>query len=213
MSHDDLDRHLDEQLRAAFAPPSPDRLAALVREAAEPPRRSLPVPILLLGAAAALLLAFAIGRWSAPSAAVSSSSAGPAAASGEELGAMWVAAYEDAVERGFVNCGGGGCAMEGFDLAGACRQRFSAPLQVAADAEVEVVGAYDGLPTGGYMTLLTESKNRPVCVFVLPRSEDPKVELPPGKPFHLARRAVGDLVLYALSEVPGEQALGEFIAP
>ena len=211
MSHDDLDRHLDEQLRAAFAPPSPDRLAALVREAAEPRRRSLPVPILLLGAAAALLLAFAIGRWSAPSA--STSSTGPAAVSGEELGAMWVAAYEDAVDRGFMNSCGAGCAMEGFDLAGACRQRFSAPLQVAADAEVEIVGAYDGLPTGGCMTLLTESKDRPVCVFVLPRSEDPNVELPPGKPFHLARRAVGDLVLYALSEVPGEQALGEFIAP
>ena len=80
-------------------------------------------------------------------------------------------------------------------------------------AGVRVHGAYAGLSTGGTMALLAETGVTPVCVFVVPRAQDRRVELPPGAEFHLARREVGELVLYALSKSPGSSALAAFVAP
>ncbi len=204
MSHDDdLDRRLDEQLRAAFTPLPPERLREFAANAVSPsPTRPL-WPIWLLATAALCMLTFVLAQ------------AGDSAPRSESvsLGSMWVAAYEDAMDRGFSNCCDGSCGMRELGLAQTCEQRLDVRLEVAAGAEVELVGAYHGLPTGGCMTLLAETGTTPVCVFVIPRAEDRGIELPVGKSLHLARREVGKLVLYALSESPASAALGDFVAP
>ncbi|MCA8973073.1 MAG: hypothetical protein KDC98_00045 [Planctomycetes bacterium] len=203
MNHDDeLDCRLDEQLRAAFAPPPRERLRALATGAVRPRRGPAPWPVWMLLTAAACMLTWVSAR-SLES--VSKPEEAP-------LGSMWAAAYEDAVQRGLANCCPGGCGG-GFDLAQACRQRFDAQLRMAGDANVELLGAYEGLPTGECMALLAAAGGAPVCLFVLPRAEDRRVELPSGKPFHLSRREVGDLILYAVSESPGSTALDEFVLP
>tara|TARA_R110002094_G_scaffold87907_2_gene91371 strand:+ start:110 stop:721 length:612 start_codon:yes stop_codon:yes gene_type:complete len=199
---DELDSRLDEQLRAAFAPPPRERIREIAASVVSPVVVRPSWPVWLLATAALCMLTWVFAR-----------SADHAPRAGDApLGSMWVAAYEDAVERGLANCCPGGCGG-GFDFAQACRQRFEARLEIAADAAVELVGAYEGLPTGGCMTLLAAADGEPVCVFVLPRAEDRRVELPADKSLHLSRRELGDLILYALSGSPGQNALGSFIAP
>lgn len=209
MSHDpQADRHLDEQLRAAFAPLPADRLAAIARAGISPPQPRAPWLTWLLATAALCLLTFVLSR-DGDGATEVGRGGDPA------LGAMWAAAYDDATGRGLANCcgGAGGCAMGGFDLDAACRARFEAPLGVTAGSGLRLVGAYEGLPTGGCMALLAESEQVPMCVFVMRREHDRGVVLPADKVLTLARREVGDLVVYGVSRVPLHAALDEFVVP
>jgi hypothetical protein len=63
------------------------------------------------------------------------------------------------------------------------------------------------------MAVLAKHGSEPVCVCVVRAEQDPHVELPPGCALHLARREVGDLVLYALSQSPAPAALEQFVVP
>lgn len=201
-----LDRQLDEQqldqqLRGAFVPPSEDVMAAVARNAVHMPRPIARWPWFL--AAAALLVVALL--WTARP-----QRRGPEGHDGQQLGAMWAAAYDDAVAQGF---GGVGCCQVGLDLPKACHERFSCGLEVARDSHVSVLGTYSGLPTGGSMTLLANAAGAPVCVCVVPAKNDPRVELPVASALHLARRELGDLVLYSLSRSPMTAALDAFVVP
>ncbi|MBX3462958.1 MAG: hypothetical protein KF830_07290 [Planctomycetes bacterium] len=193
----DLDRSIDQALRAALAPPPAAAFALLARRASgrRAPWRRWPWA---LAAAAALLvgalvLALQPGR--------------PTPRSGVELGALWVAAYEHAMGQGFE--GGPCCDLVG-DLPQACQERFATQLDIAA-GPVRMLGCYCGLPTGGCMTLLVRHDGTPVCVFVLPRTEDPRPALPAGSRYDLARRELGDVVVYALSESVSAATVAEFL--
>jgi len=199
--HDELDRNLDDQLRAAFAPPPAAAFASQAAAVAQRPVHRPGWPW-LLAAAALLLVAF---LW------FDRPARGPEGHDGRELGAMWAAAYEDAVARGFSS--GGGCCEPGFDLRSACQQQFATRLELASAGGVSLVGGYCGLSTGGCMAVLAKQGSEPVCVCVVKKDQDPHVELPPGSPLHLARREVGDLVLYALSQSPAPAALEQFTVP
>ena len=192
-----LDDRLDAELRAAFAPPPAAEFAAMATRVAGPaPRRW---PWLLAAAAALLVVALWSLRESPPS----------ASPRGHEVGAMWLAAFEHALADGFA---GGSCCEPDLDLGRECEARFAARLDLLPSA-VRLLGCYCGLPTGGCMAVLARTNDTPVCVYVLPRSEDPRPQLPAGCRFDLARREVGDLVLYAISESVSAATLAEFVAP
>lgn len=195
------DAKLDAALRAAFAPPPPEQFAALARQAAGPSPRGRIWPWLV---AAAALLVVALLLLREPPA------RGPEGHDGHELGAMWAAAYDDAVAKGF---GEVSCCQVGLDLPHACRERFACGFDVAHGSDVALLGTYSGRPTGGSMTLLARIGGAPVCVCVVPEQHDPRVALPKGSDLHLARREVGDLVLYALSKMPAPGALDAFVVP
>lgn len=193
--HDDA--RLDSELRTAFAAPPAATFAAIAARVAAPrPQRW---PWLL----AAALLALTVTLWLTR---LDRSARQP---DGRALGAMWVAAYEHALADGFA---GGSCCEPGIDLRQACEQRFAAQLDLAPSA-VRLLGCYCGLPTGGCMALLARTNDTPVCVYVLPRETDPRPSLPAGSRFELARREVGELVLYAISESVSAATLAEFVAP
>lgn len=197
MNEHELDARLERELRQAFAPPPAHTFAAAAaRVAASKPRRW---PWLV---AAAAVVAIAAVAW------LQRPRHEPAP-SGRELGAMWVAAYEHALSEGFA---GDSCCDRDVDLRRACEERFAARLDLSPSA-VQLLGCYCGLPTGGCMALLTLHGGTPVSVFVLPRAEDPGPQLPPDTRFDLARREVGDLVLYALSESKSAATLVEFVGP
>jgi hypothetical protein len=200
---DALDSALDERLRAEFAPPPPDVFAGAAEqvERRARPRANRRWP--WLAAAAALVVVVVI-------AAVRRPPRGPEGHDGRTLGAMWVAAFEDARAHGFA---GPSCCRPGVDLAEACREMYAVALELRSGSGVSLRGCYCGLPTGGCMALLTESGGAPVCVYVVPRRRDPGVELPAGSALHLARREVGGLVLYALSESPARAVLTGFTVP
>lgn len=205
MNDDENDR-LDAMLRDAFAPPPREtfeRAARAAIPAAPAPRlqpRIATWPLLL--AAAALFATLLLALWPARR--------GPEGHDGDQLGALWAAAYEHALATGFA---GGSCCEGALDLASVCRQRFATPLQLAQGSDVALHGTYCGLPTGGCMTLLASAGGDPVCVYVVPRSQDPRVELPPDSPLCLERRELDDLVLYALSRSPAAAALRQFTVP
>lgn len=196
-----FDRQLDDSLRGAFVPPSADVMAAVAQNASRAPRPVARWPWLL---AAAALLAIAL-LWT-----MRPSRVGPEGHDGQQLGAMWAAAYDDAVAQGF---GGIDCCQVGLDLPKACQERFSCGLDVVRGSHVSVLGSYSGLPTGGSMTLLASAAGAPVCVCVVPAKNDPRVALPAQSPLHLERRELGGLVLYSLSRLPRTTALDAFVLP
>jgi hypothetical protein len=201
MNEQELDRQLDESLRAAFVPPSVDVMAAVARDAMHTPRPVRRWPWFVAAAALLVVTLFLVAR---------PQLRGPEGHDGQQLGAMWAAAYDDAVAQGF---GGVGCCQMGVDVRKACHERFSCGLDLARDSHVSVLGSYSGLPTGGSMTLLTNASGAPVCVCVVPAKNDPRVELPVASNLHLARRELGDLVLYSLSRSPTTAALDAFVLP
>ena len=98
------DPRLDAALRAAFVPPPAEQFAAVARQVA---RRSPRVPVWPWLVAAAALLIVALLLWRTPA------SRGPEGHDGHELGAMWAAAYDDALAKGF---GEDSCCQMGLDL-------------------------------------------------------------------------------------------------
>lgn len=193
-----VEPELDAQLRTAFAPPPESHFAALARQATGQPRRTMPWSM-LLAAAALIIVVLTL--------AMEPRVAGPEGHSGQELGKLWAAAYQDAEQQGF---GGPGCCMMGFDLAGTCNQRFACPLQVAMGKQTHIFGSYTGLSTGGAVTVLGRHRGMPVCVCILPRDQSPEITLPKDSGLQLARREVGNLVLYSLAKDASEAALEAF---
>ncbi|MCA8954643.1 MAG: hypothetical protein KDC87_01135 [Planctomycetes bacterium] len=189
------DDALDARLRAAFDPPTEPRLSDMARRAAVAARPPL-WPWLVTAAAVALTIGMLV--WSRHP-------RGPEGHDGATLGAVWVAAFEDASARGF----GGTCCDCGFDLAEHCRT-VQVPALELRSAESSVSGCYRGVSTGGCACLIAKQGDRPVCVYLVPAARDPGVRLPAGCRLHLARRNVGSLVLYALGEQPAEALLQQF---
>ncbi|HEX5054785.1 MAG TPA: hypothetical protein VFZ65_23615 [Planctomycetota bacterium] len=190
------DEQLDAALRSAFAPPPAAVFAAQARTVSAARVRRPAWPWLLAAAALLVTAWFAIDR----------ARRQPVA---QQLGALWVAAYEHALTSGFD---GGSCCEPTFDLAKACQDQFAAKLGVHADA-VKLLGCYCGLPTGGCMALLARAGTSPVGIYVVAAGHDPHPQLPPGSALHLARREMGALVLYALSESAAADALAGFFVP
>jgi hypothetical protein len=199
----ELDRLLDERLRAAFAPPPAATFEAQARSIAGPRmRRHLP----LLLAAAALLCTVLVFAWTRTGRAPR----GPDGHDGQQLGALWAAAWQDAAARGFDAMS---CCDPSLDVPTACSQRFGQALDLARSGAVALVGCSCGTSTGGCVAILTRSAGGPVCVCVVPREHDPGVELPPDSGLQLARRELGGLVLYALAPAPASAVLDEFVVP
>ncbi|MBL8747862.1 MAG: hypothetical protein JNK78_01785 [Planctomycetes bacterium] len=199
----DRDRDLDARLRAAFVPPPATVSAAAARTAVEgtaPRERPRVWPWLVVLAAALAVVALFLQR----------PRRGTEGHGGGELGAMWVAAYEHALDEGFA---GASCCTPDVDLAKLCEEKFATRLGVAAGS-VRLLGCYCGKePVGGCMALLARSGGEPVAVYVLPCRDDPRPRLPEGSPLHLARREVGPLVLYALSRSAAAATLEDFVVP
>lgn len=198
MNESEVDDRLNAQLRGAFAPPQQQVFEEAARLAVAP--RPSRWPWLL--AAAALVVAVAL--------AVSRPRRGPEGHDGQQLGAMWAAAYAHAVDNGFA---GGSCCDEGLDLRAACEAQFSMALDVAAAGPVKVLGCYCGLPTGGCLAVLARTNGAPVCVYVLPRNHDPRPQLPADSGLDLARREIGGVVLYAVSQAAAAETLTSFVSP
>ena len=116
---DDLnDDLIDEQLRQAFAPPPAEHYAEVASGVSRPVR---PLWTWVVAAAAALLLVALI--WDDRSA--TRPIVGPEGHSGAQLSAMWVAAYDHAIDTGF---GVGGCCEASLDLQAKCREVCGAAL-------------------------------------------------------------------------------------
>lgn len=198
---DALDAELDARLRSAFAPPPPQVLQTHAERAVAPSTtRPGPWPWYLVAAGVLVIATFALLP----------SRRGPEGHDGLALGAMWAAAFQDAVAHGFDE---GSCCQPNFDLPATCRAAFAVPLELPVDSGVSLVGCYCGkLPTGGCMVLLTAAAGERVCVYVVPRRQDPGVVLPQGSSLHLSRRELGELVLYSLSQSPAT-ALDRFVLP
>ena len=194
------DDQLDARLRAAFALPPSSVFAAQARAVAVPHHARPRWPWLLAAAALLVTIALAITR----------PVRGPEGHDANELGAMWAAAYEHALEQGFS---GGSCCVPGLDLAKACEEKFAVKLGLGAESPVKLLGCYCGLPTGGCMALLARTNGDAVCVYVVPCGRDPRPRLPDQSNLHLARRELGSLVLYALSASPADDTLAGFVAP
>lgn len=201
---DALDRRLDAELRTAFSPPAAAAFAGMAASVAGRPLVTRRPFWPWLAAAAALMVAAIL--W-----ATRPGVRGPEGHDGHQLGAMWAAAYHDAVAQGF--CGNMGCCNTGVDLQRVCKDRFHCPLAIARDSDVAVLGTYSGKPTGGSMTLLASAGGVPMCVCVVPQGKDPRVRLPDESGLSLARREVGDLVLYAVAKEPVGKALDAFVVP
>lgn len=186
-----LDHELDRQLRSAFTPPSDFDAVALASAAVRsgPRHESRRWPWLL--AAAALLVTFAIGWLQRPA------SAPPA--DGEQLGSMWAAAYEHALADEAPREGQPRmCCDPSQDFGAACERRFAVKLAIGGQ-DVLLRGCYCGLPTGGCVAAMAETRDGPIGVFVVGRDRDPRPQLPAQSPLQLVRRELGGLVLYAVA--------------
>jgi hypothetical protein len=192
------DQRIADVLRREFAPPPAAVLGRLV-PVARPRARVLAYALSL---AALLLVALALVL--RPRA--------PQAVDPATLPAMWVAAYHDAVTRGFgtSNCCDGDC-----DLQTRCRQMFATALGVEDGADVELCGAYCGLPAGGAVTMLARAgtEQEPVCMFVLPRAKAPRGRIGDVAGLRIHRREVGDLVVFELSRLPDARVLPHLYVP
>jgi hypothetical protein len=200
----ELDRLLDERLRAAFAPPPAATFVAAAQATAGARRPRRVWPFLL--AAAAILVTVLVGVF----AATGRGPRGPEGHDGQQLGALWVAAWEDAAARGFDSMS---CCDPSLDVQSACRKRFGKGLELARGGSVALVGCACGSSIGGSVVILTRTARGPACVCVVPGDRDPGVELPAGSGLCLARRELGGLVLYALAREPAPAVLDEFVMP
>ena len=194
MNRDDLDHRLDAELQAAFGPPPAEAFArlgtAVVASATRRPRW----PWLL---AVAAMLIVGLVAWSRPA----------PTPDGRQLGALWAAAFEHARSAGFR---GGSCCGGPVDLAALCGDCCGAPLRLTTPTTVELHGTYTGLSTGGCTAVLADHGGTDVCICVVPATRDTAVELPAGSRLHLARRELGEVVLYALSTSPPDATLAQF---
>lgn len=188
---DARDARLDAMLRRVYAPPADEALVVIARSATTAvPGRRLPWQWLL--AAAALLLTLAIWQVTRPP-------VGPEGHDGKQLGALWAAAYEHALANPRPPDGKPFCCDPSQDFCRTCEQRFSVRLGFgAANAGITLRGCYCGLSTGGCVAALVDTAAGPVGLFVLPRAEDPGPELPVPSKLRLARREIGEVVLYAV---------------
>jgi hypothetical protein len=201
--NDPLDDELDARLRAEFTPPAPAALTAMAQRAVGIDARRPAWPW-WLAAAAVLLAAVSAFAWQR-------SPRGPEGHDGRELGAIFVAAFEHAVENGF---GSGSCCDGGQDLGVVCEQRFAVRLGFQGKGGCSVHGCYCGLPTGGAVAVLARDGEDPVGVFVVPRGKDPRPRLPANCTLHLSRRELGPVVLYGLSSKSQSTPLQQFtLAP
>lgn len=200
MNEDGLTPEVERALRSAFAPPPAEQFAAVARAAAQTPEAARRWPWLV---AAAALLAVWLVWWTTPA------PRGPEGHDGAQLGALWAAAFHDAERQGF----GMDCCHSGMNLREACRERLGCGLDVAKDARLAVLGTYAGGPTGGGMTLLAQAGSMPMCVCVLPRHRDPRVQLPKDSGLVLGRRELGEVVVYAVAKGDVREALAAFVAP
>jgi hypothetical protein len=177
-------------LREAFAPPIEFDAKAVARAAtrsAPPADRRWP----WLLAAAALLVTLAIAVWprSAPS----------IVTDGERLGSMWAAAYEHAVDNVAPKADQPSmCCDPTQDFGAACERRFAVRLTIDGE-DLVIRGCYCGLPTGGCIAAMAETRDGPIGVFVVGRNDDPRPRLPPQAALQLVRRELGPLVLYAVA--------------
>jgi hypothetical protein len=197
-----LDRRIDASLRRAFAPPpAGDLVWSLPAPAAVPARRRLS-RISLAVAAAALLCVTLVFAWRTRSDGTQPTPDGV-------LPAMWVAAYHDAVARGFdtKNCCDGDC-----NLKTRCRELFAAALDLADGTDIEVCGAYCG-PAGGAAAMLARAGDEPLCVFVLPRERARNVRTGDFDGLRIHRRDVGQLVVFEVSRLRAARVLPHLYVP
>lgn len=192
----ETDNRIDEELRAAFAPPPAEHYADVATGVSRPVK---PLWMWMAVAAAALLLLLSLfddGR----------GPRGPEGHDGLETAAMWVAAYDHAIDSGF----GASCCQPKTNFSDKCQEVCGQRLTFAGGEEAEVLGCYCGLPTGGCVGILLQVKGDPVGVFVVPRETDPRPVILNRAELRLARRELGALVLYSLSYEPREQVLTSF---
>lgn len=197
---DDLDDRIDAALRRRFAPPPAHAITAA---AGVPPRVRWGVRLALVAAALLLLALFLAVRRDAvrhehrhdvePTA----------------LPALWVAAYHDAVGRGFASS----CCDADDDLRSQCRALFSAALDLDPSRGVELCGAYCGLPAGGAAAILARCGDEPACVFVLPRARAERVPTGPFGGLHVHRRELGELVVFEVTRLQEAGVLPHLYVP
>ena len=127
-----------------------------------------------------------------------------------QLPAMFVAAYQDAVSRGFgtSNCCDGDC-----DLQARCKELFATALKLKDDAGVQLCGAYCGLPAGGAAAMLARAGEEPLCVFVLPHARADNVRTGDFAGLRIHRRDVGALVVFEVSRLPDARVLPHLYVP
>lgn len=183
------DELIDAQLRRAFSPPPDAHFGEVASAVVAAPVAHRPRwPWIVAAAAAALVVALGLLR----------PQRGPEGHDGRQLAALWTAAYEHALDCGF---GSAGCCAGDPDLAALCQRLCGTRLAFGGDGDgdVRLLGCYSGLPTGGCLALLLQVHGDPVCVFVVPRGNDPHPSLPPSASLTLSRRDLGPLVLYSLA--------------
>jgi hypothetical protein len=131
---------------------------------------------------------------------------GPEGHDGAQLSAMWVAAYDHAIDSGF---GVGGCCEVSPDLQSKCREVCGAALSFIGNEDMQLLGCYcGGKPTGGCLGLLLQVEGEPVQVFIVPGDRDPKPVLDPKSELSLHRRELGSVVLYSLAYEDREALAG-----
>jgi len=195
--NEESDKLIDEQLRESFTPPPAEHYAEVASGVSTAVK---PLWMWMAASAAALLLIlFAIDDGRGPR--------GPEGHDGREIGAMWVAAYDHAIDTGF---GGGGCCQSKADFSDKCQEVCGQRLSFGGDEDAEVLGCYCGLPTGGCVGLLLQVEGNPVTVFVVPSESDPRPVIHNRDELRLRRRELGPLVLYALAYEERDDVLTEF---
>lgn len=195
--NDPTDDMIDKQLRLAFAPPPAEHYGEVASGVSAAPR-----PLwmwLAVAAAAVLLVLFALDDGRGP--------LGPEGHDGRQIGAMWVAAYDHAIDAGF---GAPGCCESQTDFAEKCREVCGQTLSFGGDEDAKLLGCYCGLPTGGCVGLLLQVRGDPVSVFVVRRDADPRPVLTNREELRLRRRELGSLVLYALAYEERDEVLDSF---
>lgn len=199
MPGDDMpvDDKIDKQLREAFAPPPAEHYGDVASGVSAAPR---PMWMWLAAAAAAVLIVlFALDDGRGPR--------GPEGHDGWQTGAMWVAAYDHAIDTGF---GTAGCCESQTDFGEKCREVCGQTLSFVGDEDAQVLGCYFGLPTGGCVGLLLQVQGDPVSVFVVRRDADPHPVISNREELRLRRRELGPLVLYALAYAERDEVLDSF---
>ena len=192
------DDRIDDLLRAAFAPPADERFAEMAETAQQGPAAPAPVvrplwPWLLAAAAAMLVGVLIFDALQRPER--------PDAYESAELGAIWAAAYDHAVDSGF---GSGGCCEVPTNLAERCQEVCGQALSFGGSDDAQLLGCYCGLSTGGCLGLMLQVDGEPISVFVLRADQDPRPVLRDRdelqlRRLHFAAHAPKVLLLYQLA--------------